>query len=65
MWRRTIYQIRVLQEAHALSLNITALRSLDSILKQAPDKRAHSVSGTAPRPAHDNVRGASYFGENT
>ena len=51
--------------AYALSLNITALRSLDSILKQAPDKRAHSVSGTAPRPAHDNVRGASYFGENT
>jgi transposase len=51
--------------AYALPLNITALRSVDSILKQAPDKRACPLSDPAPRPAHDNVRGASYFGENS
>lgn len=50
--------------AYALPLNITALRSVESILKQSPDKRPLQPTGIAPRPAHDNVRGATYFGEN-
>lgn len=50
---------------YALPLNITALRSVESILKQSPDKRPQQPTGIAPRPAHDNVRGATYFGENT
>lgn len=49
--------------AYALPLNITALRSVESILKQSPDKRAGEATGVAPRPAHGNVRGAAYFGE--
>lgn len=49
--------------AYALPLNITALRSVESILKQSPDKRPGKATVIAPRPAHDNVRGAAYFGE--
>ena len=49
--------------AYALPLNITALRSVESILKQAPDKRVKSTTGNVNRPAHDNVRGAAYYGE--
>ncbi len=48
---------------YALSLNITALRSMESILKQSPDKRQKPSAKTDPRPIHDNVRGADYFGE--
>lgn len=49
--------------AYALPLNITALRSVESILKQSPDKRPGKATSIASRPAHDNVRGAAYFGE--
>lgn len=49
--------------AYALPLNITALRSVESILKQAPDKRGKPTTGNINRPAHDNVRGAAYYGE--
>ncbi|WP_374682423.1 IS21 family transposase [Accumulibacter sp.] len=49
--------------AYALPLNITALRSVESILKQSPDKRSKPVEGVASRPSHDNVRGAAYYGD--
>ena len=48
--------------AYALPLNITALRSVESILKKSPDKSAKKAVPTAVRPSHDNVRGAGYFG---
>jgi transposase len=48
--------------AYALPLNITALRSIESIVKKSPDKAAPAVSSAA-RPTHVNVRGARYFGE--
>lgn len=51
--------------AYALALNITALRSVQSILKTGADKRPPRESGPSARPSHDNVRGADYFGERT
>ncbi len=51
--------------AYALSLNIFALKSIASILKQNAETK---ISTTAPasvkgiRPAHSDVRGAEYFG---
>jgi transposase len=48
--------------AYALSLNITALRSVTSILKESADKRAPMATPPAARVQGD-VRGASYFGE--
>ena len=48
--------------AYALPLNITTLRSIESIIKKSPDKAGPAASATA-RPAHANVRGAGYFGE--
>jgi len=48
--------------AYALPLNITALRSVESILKKSPDKGAKKIFPTSVRPSHDNVRGAGYFG---
>lgn len=48
--------------AYALPLNITTLRSVESILKKSPDKSAQKAVPTAVRPSHDNVRGAGYFG---
>lgn len=48
--------------AYALSLNITALRSVTSIIKESADKRA--PAGTPSRPkVHGDLRGAGYFGE--
>lgn len=48
--------------AYALSLNITALRSVTSILKEGADKRP-PANTLRPARAHGDVRGASYFGE--
>jgi len=48
--------------AYALPLNITALRSIESILRKSPDKSARKAGPVAARPSHDNVRGAEYFG---
>ena len=47
--------------AYALPLNITALRSVESILKQQADRR--SVQAVTPIPIpHENLRGADYYG---
>lgn len=51
---------------YALVLNITALRSVESIIKknadiQAQQKDPNGVS--AARPVHPDIRGADYFGE--
>lgn len=48
--------------SYALPLNITALRSINSILANQADLRSR-VSTTQPRPLHSNLRGAQYFGE--
>jgi hypothetical protein len=49
---------------YALPLNITALRSLMSILKESADKRRAFTGHTADSPEiHTNVRGPNYFGE--
>ena len=48
--------------AYALALNITTLRSIESILKTGSDKRLTPSHVIAHTP-HDNIRGASYFGE--
>ncbi len=50
---------------YALSLNMTALRNIESILKQSADKQAHAIAeanSTTVRATHENVRGADYFG---
>lgn len=49
--------------AYALPLNITALRSLESILRQNADKQAspNSRSKQDSHAHHENVRGARYF----
>lgn len=47
---------------YALPLNITALRSIESILKKSPDKGVNKTVPAALRPSHDNLRGAGYFG---
>jgi transposase len=49
--------------AYALPLNITALRSITSILAQKVDQQPRPTTTTQPRTAHDNVRGAAYFGD--
>lgn len=51
--------------AYALGLNITALRSIESILKKNADLRARQSLSPDPvlaRPTHPDVRGANYFG---
>jgi transposase len=48
--------------AYALQLNITALRSIESILKHGADKRQHGERIAVRRHAHENVRGGGYFG---
>lgn len=48
--------------AYALPLNITALRSIESILKKSPEKGFKKAVPVAVRPSHDNLRGAGYFG---
>jgi transposase len=49
---------------YAVALNMTSLKSVTSILKNAPDKRNRD-GAPAPRPPHSNVRGATYFGDET
>lgn len=47
---------------YALSLNLTALRSIESIIKQSADKKVlANESLTTSLPAHENVRGGDYF----
>jgi transposase len=51
---------------YALTLNITALRSVESIIKSGADLRAHHIgvlNQTSNRTAHSDVRGPNYFGE--
>lgn len=47
---------------YALPLNITALRSINSILANQADLRPRAPA-TPPRPLHNNLRGAHYFGD--
>jgi transposase len=48
---------------YALGLNITALRSIESILRQEADRRHRAQhNGTVPA-THENLRGASYYKE--
>lgn len=49
--------------AYALPLNITTLRSMESILKQSPDKQIKPATSLANRARHEHVRGATYYGE--
>lgn len=49
--------------AYALPLNITALRSITSILANETDLRARAASAPKPRPEHTNLRGPHYFGD--
>ncbi len=55
-----------LEEActHALTLNTFALKSVQSILREQPDKRPSFKSPPASAPAHENLRGPQYFAEN-
>ena len=48
---------------YALALNITALRSVESILRQAADKRAKAPERPTIPAIHENVRGANYYKE--
>lgn len=47
--------------AYALALNITALRSIESILKKSPDKTTKSRT-VARTLTHEHLRGGSYYG---
>lgn len=47
--------------AYAVPLNITALRSVESILKQQADRRSNQTVMPIPI-AHENLRGAAYYG---
>lgn len=48
--------------AYALPLNMTSLRNVTSILSTQADLRPRPAP-TTPRPLHQNLRGADYFGE--
>lgn len=48
--------------AYALPLNMTSLRNVTSILSTQADLRPRPAPAQ-PRPPHQNVRGADYFGE--
>ncbi|WP_042694722.1 IS21 family transposase [Azospirillum sp. B506] len=50
---------------YALSINITALRSVESILRHSPDRRSVAMEREEPKPSHENIRGPHYFGERT
>lgn len=50
---------------YALSINITALRSVDSILRHSPDRRSVTMEREEPKPSHENIRGPHYFGDRT
>lgn len=50
---------------YAQSCNITAIRSIESILKKKADLMAQQLDASAhpgAREAHENNRGAAYFG---
>lgn len=47
--------------AYAVPLNITAFRSVESILKQQADRQSTAKAPPVPLP-HENLRGASYYG---
>ncbi len=50
--------------AYALPLNITALRSITSIITSGADRRATTQQAEAKSPrVHGNLRGAGYFGD--
>ncbi len=49
--------------AYALPLNITTLRSIESILKKSPDKQLKPATSFSTRAHHEHVRGANYYGE--
>lgn len=48
--------------AYALPLNMTSLRNVTSILSTQADLRPRNTPNQ-PRPLHQNLRGADYFGE--
>lgn len=48
---------------YALSNNMTALRSMKFILRESPDKNPSDSGSMKTYLAHENVRGADYFGE--
>ena len=48
--------------AYALRLNMTALRSVESILKSKADLKVRGEPAPPPRRDHENLRGAAYFG---
>ena len=50
--------------AYAWPLNITALRSVESILKQQADRQQAQLAAAKPLAAHENVRGPAYYGGN-
>jgi transposase len=48
---------------YALALSITALRSIESILRQDADKRNQSPHRSTATAIHENVRGPNYYKE--
>ena len=48
--------------AYSLPLNITALRSIQSIFRNQPDRQAPPLM--SPAAQHENLRGPSYYGGN-
>jgi len=49
---------------YAMPLNITALRSITSILKESADKRERTTQTDNMPQTHENIRGPQYFGDN-
>ena len=49
--------------AYALTIKTFALKSLQSILREQPDKRPGLKSLPSSTPAHENLRGAHYFAD--
>ncbi len=50
--------------SYAIPLNMTSLKSIKSILAHSPDKKKREQPAR-PHPAHPNVRGANYYGDET
>ena len=49
--------------AYALTIKTFALKSLQSILREQPDKRPSLKALPSSTPAHENLRGAHYFAD--
>lgn len=49
--------------AYALTIKTFALKSLQSILREQPDKRPGLKALPSSTPAHENLRGAHYFAD--